>query len=320
MPKIRVGILRGGPSSEYEVSLKSGESVIRHLPEHCDPVDILITKDGLWHHRGEPMRVETLPRRVDVVFNALHGEYGEDGVVQNILDNLRVKYTGSGHFASALTMNKHLTKMVAARFGLKTPRFVVVDSEDNVEFGARQTFNSFAPPWVIKPINKGSSVGVLVARNFSELMDKILEARELGQKILIEEYIKGKEATCGVVENLRGQKLYALPPIEIRKPASKELFDYEAKYSGLTEEICPGCFLDDEKRELEKASCAIHEALGLSDYSRSDFIISPRGIYFLETNSLPGLTEESLLPKSLKAVGVNNTQFIDHVLSQALRR
>src|SRR5690606_5390760 len=144
--------------------------------------------------------------------------------------------------------------------------------------------------------------------------------KELGQNILIEEYIRGKEATCGVVENLRGKKLYALPPIEIRKPATKDLFDYEAKYSGITEEVCPGCFLDSEKRELEKASCDIHEALVLSDYSRSDFIISPRGIYFLETNSLPGLTEESLLPKSLKAVGINNTQFIDHILNQALGR
>ncbi len=312
--------MRGGPSSEYEISLKSGETVLNNLPDQYEPVDILITRDGVWHHRGEPVGFDSISRRVDVIFNALHGEYGEDGQVQKILDDLKLKYTGSGHFASALAMNKHLTKMIASRFGLKTPRFVIIEDNTDPEQAGRNIINSFSPPWVIKPIDKGSSVGIAVAKNFLELVELLEEAEMMGDRTLVEEYIFGKEATCGVVENLRGQTIYALPPVEIRKPASKMLFDYEAKYSGITEEICPGNFKDEEKRELEKSSQKIHQALGLADYSRSDFIITKNGIYFLETNSLPGLTQESLLPKSLKAVGVSNPYFIDHVLVNTLKR
>lgn len=320
MPKIRVGVLRGGPSSEYEVSLKSGETVINHLPEHYVPVDILITKDGLWHDRGLTFSPDSLPRKVDVVFNALHGEYGEDGGVQRLLDSLKVKYTGSGHFSSALAMNKHLAKMVASRLGIKTPKFVLREENESLENLSNRVIRSFSPPWVIKPISKGSSVGVVVASHFPELFNILSDLETADYKFIIEEYIAGKEATCGVVENFRGQKIYALPSVEIRKPQGKTLFDYEAKYSGTTEEVCPGCFQEGEKKELESLSATIHEALGLADYSRSDFIVNRNGIYYLETNSLPGLTPNSLLPKSLAAVGVKSPHFIDHILKQALSR
>ena len=136
----------------------------------------------------------------------------------------------------------------------------------------------------------------------------------------MEEYIRGREATCGVVDDFRGHKTYPLLPIEIAPPAGKKFFDYEAKYSGQSTEICPSQFSIEEKRELGELAAAVHKLLGLKHYSRTDFIVSPRGIYILEVNSLPGLTAESLVPKSLAALGVPLPHFLDHVVSLALGR
>ena len=137
--------------------------------------------------------------------------------------------------------------------------------------------------------------------------------------VLVEELIRGREATAGVVEGLRGEVLYSLPSIEI-VPPSDDFFSYDAKYSGATQEITPGRFSKKEKEELARLSRVMHEALGLRHYSRSDFIVSPRGIYYLETNTLPGMTTESLLPKSLAAVGVQFPDFLEHLVGLALKR
>src|SRR5262249_8162601 len=137
--------------------------------------------------------------------------------------------------------------------------------------------------------------------------------------VLIEEYIKGTEATAGVVENLRSEKLYSLPVIEI-VPPEKDFFSYEAKYSGATREIVPGRFPRKMTNELMQHARTMHQALGLRHYSRSDFIVSPKGVYYLETNTLPGMTEESLLPKSLAAIGVRFPDFLEHLISLALTK
>lgn len=319
MAKIRVGVLRGGLSSEYDVSLKTGDSVLRHLPGKYQPVDILITKDGTWHAGGLPISPHNLHTVADVVFNALHGEFGEDGQVQKILDTANLPYTGSGHFASAVGMNKIYAKDIFAKNGLKVARHFAVDRNDDPEMIMREVFLKLAPPWIVKPANGGSSVGMSLVRHAHDLPAAVELALNYSDTALIEEYIRGREATCGVVENTRDQKIYALLPVEIIKPQESSFFDYEAKYSGASQEICPGNFSEEEKRELERLAAKVHEVLGLRHYSRTDFILSPRGIYVLEVNTLPGLTEQSLLPKSLKAVGIAYPDFLDHVISLALR-
>jgi D-alanine-D-alanine ligase len=149
----------------------------------------------------------------------------------------------------------------------------------------------------------------------------LANAFKYSDTVLVEEYVTGREATVGVVDGWRGKDHYSLPAIEIRRPGGKGVWDYQDKYSGATEEICPGAFSPAEKAALEAMAVAAHRALGMRDYSRSDFIISPRGqIYILETNSLPGLTSESLLPKAIKAVGSDYGQFLDHLVSLALAR
>ncbi len=322
MYKRRVAVLRGGPSSEYEVSLKTGAAVLRNLDvEKYTPIDILIDRKGVWHMRGFPKEVSAILPQVDVVFNAMHGEYGEDGTVQKILDRFNVRYTGSVASSSALCMNKILTKGTLVSYKdeleVKLPRHVSLSPEDDLMDKLEEIFRTFPRKMVVKPIVGGSSVGVVVVDSFGELSVVAEKAFEKGAKIFVEEYIEGKEATCGVIERFRGEDVYALLPIEIIPPKEHPFFTYEAKYDGISEEICPGNFSTDEKDSIQSLAREIHKLLGLRHYSRSDFIVSTKGIYFLEVNTLPGLTEESLMPKALTAVGSTFPEFLDHIISIA---
>ena len=317
MSQTRVGVLRGGPSSEYEVSLETGRSVLEHLPEPYRGVDIFIDREGHWHYAGLPTTPARAARQVDVFFNALHGEYGEDGRLQNLLDQLGAPYTGSGVFASAVGMNKALAKEVFRRQGIKTPLGLSF-WRDEAETAAEIIFAKLPPPWVVKPLDRGSSVGLTLARSYPALAAALVAAWEISPRVLVEEYIRGREATCGVLDDFRGREHYALPPIEIRRPDGKAVWDYTDKYSGATEEICPAVGLtSEEKAAVEQAAVAAHRALGLRHYSRADFILGRRGIYLLEVNTLPGLTPTSLLPKSLAAVGVSYPQFLAHLVNLA---
>ncbi|HVZ76126.1 MAG TPA: D-alanine--D-alanine ligase [Candidatus Paceibacterota bacterium] len=316
-----VGVLRGGPSSEYEVSLKSGASVLGALDTaKYEPRDIFIDRSGQWHARGVAVSPEQALRGVDVVLNAMHGHYGEDGEVQKVLDALAVPYTGSGAAASALAFNKARTKQAVKKFDIKTPRSILVsrgDAHGDTEALALAIFRSFPHPVVVKPAIGGSSVATTIVNSYHMLVSALEEAFKVSEQVLVEEFIRGREATVGVIDNFRGEKTYALFPIEIIPPASRPFFDYHAKYSGETIERVPGNFTAVEKEELIRLAKAVHEGLGLSHYSRSDFILSRRGIYFLEVNTLPGLTAESLLPKAVAAVGSSLTHFLDHVVTLA---
>jgi D-alanine-D-alanine ligase len=255
---------------------------------------------------------------MDVVVVGLHGEYGEDGEVQKLLEKYGVPYTGSDSFSSFVAMHKVLSKEKAREAGLLTPKYKFIEeTTPNVELMLRDIVRDFPQPVVVKPARWGSSVGVTMTTGYAPLHTAVtgLLAQGAGG-VLVEEMIRGTEATAGVVEGLRGERLYALPPIEILPPES-DFFSYDAKYSGSSKEICPGRFSKLVSEELERQARVMHDALELRHYSRSDFIVTPKGIYYLETNSLPGLTSESLLPKSLAAVGVSFSEFLTHIIGLA---
>lgn len=321
MHKIRVGVIRGGPSNEYEVSLKTGATVLNNLPkEKYLARDIFIDKKGNWFVYGLPTTPHEALTHIDVAFNALHGHFGEDGKIQHIFEVHGIPFTGSGSFASAIGMNKHMTKEVYKKEKLKTPQSRLIESLADVSKQAHEIFKAYPLPVVVKPLSGGSSVGVTIAKDFLGFEKAVRDAFEHSNSVMVEEFIKGKEATCGVIDNYREQEFYALPPVEIR-PHNGNFFDYSAKYEGKSDEIVPGNFTELEKKEIEKMAIQAHRALGLSHYSRSDFIIHPkRGIFILESNTLPGLTEESLLPKSLKAVGASISHFLDHIIELAITR
>lgn len=326
MHKLRIGVLRGGPSNEYEVSLNSGAAVLASLRENFvdtyHPRDIFIDRQGNWHIDGIPFKNEDISTKVDVIFNALHGTYGEDGKVQHFLESHGVPFTGSGSLSSAVGMNKILSKKVFADHGIKSPSWKEVSSDlvrKDAESVAKELFTTFILPAVVKPNSSGSSVGVSIVRSFAELIPALHVAAEHDDVVLIEEFIPGIEATCGVIEDFRGHELYALPPVEIRPLTA--FFDYAAKYQSKSEKIVPATFTESIKKSLEELASKIHRALGLRHYSRTDFIIHPRrGIYVLEVNTLPGLTGESLVPKSLHAVGAHDHEFYDHLIGLALKR
>ena len=320
MSRTKVGVLRGGPSSEYEVSLKTGSAVLKNLAheklaEKYEPLDIFIDRAGVWHIAGVPVKPHEALTRADVFVNALHGEYGEDGKVQALLDQHNARYTGSRALASALGMNKTLAKGIFKKSGIKTPYHIVIADR---KYSPLDIFRTFPMPAVVKPVSAGSSVGISIVRAFDDLEPAIEAAFKIGDEVLIEEFIPGVEATVGVINGFRGEELYALPPIEIRH--NHGFFDYEAKYSSAdTPEIVPGNFTNEQKAELIRLAREVHATLGLRHYSRTDFIVSPRrGVYILEVNTLPGLTEASLVPKALTAVGSNLPEFLDHIVGLAL--
>ncbi len=339
MSDLTIAVLRGGPSSEYEVSLKSGAAIINALDGSYKVLDILIDRSGNWHRNGVEMSPTQALLSADVAVIALHGAYGEDGTVQRILDKVGLPYTGSDAYASALAMHKPRTRFAVAGLSMiKFPEHFVVREDDAEPAGegvelqrgknynsiAQDIFKRFGPPYIVKPASGGSSVGLTIANSIIELPEAIRSVAEhtTDNQVLVEQLIKGRETTCGVVENYRDQQHYALPPVEIITPTGKTIFDYDAKYSTdaqlCAQEICPADFTREEKAQIEEAAKAVHIALDLAHYSRSDFILSPHGLYFLEVNTLPGLTEQSLLPKSLDTIGSSLKDFLEHIVELAM--
>ena len=316
-----VGVLRGGPSREHDVSLKSGAAIISALPEGRFTVrDIYIDKEGVWHDRGRVVEPSKALHQIDVALLGLHGEYGEDGQVQRLLERHGVRYAGADSFASHLAMHKLMAKARAKDIGLLTPEFRYIQAGENIEAVAHDVTRNFPQPVIVKPVGWGSSVGISRVGGYAPLYTAIDALfKEGAPAVLIEEMIRGREATAGVVEGLRGKDLYSLPVVEI-VPPSGDFFSHAVKYDGSTNEICPGNFSRVTTEELQRAAKIIHTELGIRHYSRSDFIVSPRGIYYLETNTLPGLTSESLMPKSLAAVGVSLPEFLAHLVTLALSR
>jgi len=316
----RVAVLRGGPSAEYDVSMKTGAGALAALRELGYVVkDIIITREGEWLDQGFVRTPEQALEAVDVVFLGLHGAYGEDGTVQRIFERLRIPFTGSRSFPSAVAFNKILTKESLRLHGVKMAEHRRVKREDieDIDTEAAAIASEFGPQYIIKPVASGSSVGTMFVRDAALLPQALRDALTQTGEVMVEEYIRGREATCGVLEGYRGERLYSLPVVEIVPPQEAVFFSADVKYNGATQEIVPARFSYHEKAQIEELARFVHDELGLSQYSRSDFILRDGKPYFLEVNTLPGLTSESLFPKAMKAVGGDLKQLIQHLIETA---
>jgi D-alanine-D-alanine ligase len=315
----RIAVLRGGPSEEYDVSLRTGQQVMAALRElgHA-PKDVVISKRGEWLDGGMVRRPEQTLQAVDKVFVALHGTYGEDGQVQRLLERVKVPYTGTAALASAVGFNKHLTRHTLSSLNINFPNQRRLTREEyhalDLPYDLSGLFEEVGSELFVKPVTGGSSIGARYVPNVQTLAMALADLFQFYEQILIEEFIRGREATVGVINDFRGGRLYALPVVEIVPPSGKPLFSYEDKYNNTTSEIVPGRFSYGEKSSLSDVARMVHEVVGCRQYSRSDFIVRDGEVYFLEVNTHPGLTAESLFPKAAAAVGLSFPLLIKHLI------
>jgi D-alanine-D-alanine ligase len=306
---LRVAVLYGGKSSERDVSLASGNQVMRSL----DPVRYRVTGYDL---RDDLPRLVAEAPSIDVALIILHGRYGEDGTVQGLLELLGVPYQGSGVLGSALAMNKRLTKFMYCQAGLPVARDWTVSR--GRPFSVEALIEDLGFPLVIKPNQEGSSFGVTIVRDKVQLEEGVNKAFLLDQEVLVEEYLAGLEITCGVLGNT---ELQALPLVEIIPSEKYTFFDYEAKYKEkASEEICPARLSPELTLRAQEYGLRAHQVLGLRGYSRTDMIVRGEKIILLETNTIPGMTRTSLFPQAAQVAGLTFGALLDRLIELALEK
>jgi D-alanine-D-alanine ligase len=295
---LHIVVMLGGPSAEREVSLRSGAAVAKALRSLGHQVTELDPKDGKF----------TLPPKTDVVFLVLHGTFGEDGQIQRQLEKLHAVYTGCDAEASRLAFDKVLTKQKCIEAGVPTAKFSVISS-------AQTPFpEELSVPLVAKPVRQGSSVGLQFIERVEDWKNAITEALKFDSEVLVEEKIVGRETTVGILDGL------PLPIVEVRPKAGE--YDYKNKYTaGATEYFCPADFDAATAHKIQNAALGAFRAVGGRDYSRVDVMVRANGDpIVLEVNTLPGMTETSLLPKAAAAAGLNYAQLCQRMVDLALKR
>lgn len=295
MQKIRVGVLRGG-AQNYETSLKTGDMVVKHLPDHYYTEDIFITQDGRWLKDGLEIRPHNAISNLDVVFNALHGPSQDNEHVQHLLEYHKVPFTGTGTFASVITQHPfHMRQLLSKGGARPIPYRLVEIPSEGVGEELSSLFSTFPAPLIVRPV--GIQTGVLMAHNYDEFVEMMEEAFKVANQILLEEYIPGSIVSVGVIEGYRDHDMYTLPV------ASSAPLAFEAK------------------KELENMARKVHDILGMRHYSRTDFLVSPsRGFYVAQVIPHPSFHEESVLHKALQGVGAPVSHFLNHVVQLALNK
>jgi len=305
---IKVAILMGGISNEREVSLSTGKTVAKYLDSSKFDSKLYDTKKDL-----PKLFLDISKKKIDICFIALHGKGGEDGSIQGILELLGVAYTGPGIMASAISMDKIISKRLFMQEKILTPKFVVIKNK-KIDF--KQIRDKIGLPCVIKPSNSGSSVGVSIIKKEKEIKKGIKMALKENDKVIIEEYIQGKEITVGVLGNKTPR---ALSIVEII-PKTK-FFDYQAKYNPkFCDEIAPARISVDLTKKAQELALKVYKLLDCKGFSRIDMILKGKKIYVLENNTIPGLTPNSLLPKAAKADNISFSKLLEKIINFGLEK
>jgi D-alanine-D-alanine ligase len=296
--KLNIAVMLGGPSAEREVSLRSGAAVVKALRSLGHEIHELDPHDESW----------VLPPKTDVVFLVLHGTYGEDGTVQRRLDELGAIYTGCDAGASRIAFDKVLTKQCCLKAGIPTAKFLVVNSVET------PWPENWRPPLVVKPVRQGSSVGLQFVERVEDWQKALAEALKFDSEVLVEEKIIGRETTVGI---LGGRPL---PVVEVRPKVGS--YDYRNKYTtGCTDYFCPAPFDAATTKRIQAVALGAFKAVGGRDYARVDVMVRANGEpVMLEVNTLPGMTETSLLPKAAAAAGLNYAQLCQRMVDLAVQR
>jgi len=317
---IKVLLIYGGPSGEHDISLQSAQVVAKNLDSHkYDVVHVVVGRDGEWrflpgpdgiHQAGALKLIQE--EHFDVAMIMIHGEFGEDGQLQMLFDSIQLPYIGSGPVASALAMDKVKTNVAYRDAGFTVPDFFVITRFDDLAILP----NHCKYPLILKPVHGGSSVNMAIVHDEDGLRSFVSTATR-NDDLIAQEYIIGREFTCGILEKDDGSPL-ALPPTEII-PKGSSFFDYTAKYTpGATQEITPPNLPHDQILELQNLALKAHAVLGCQGICRSDFILRDGIWYILETNTIPGMTETSLIPQEAKSAGIDFPELLDMLINSAL--
>ena len=300
---IKVGVIMGGISSEREVSLKSGNSIVEHIDRskyEVVPIVIDNKEDIINKVKG-----------IDFALLALHGKFGEDGTVQSVLQTLDIPYSGCGPISSGVCMDKDLTKRILVANGIRTARWINVSSIEEIDY---EKIEEMGYPVFVKPTNGGSSVATFKITKKEDIENAVLEGLKWDTEVMIEEFIKGEEITCPVFD----KKMW--PVIAIRPKEGADFFDFTQKYSSDGAEEIIIEFEEKLQKEVEKMAIGTYRALKCEVYARVDMIVTSEGVpYILEVNTLPGMTAASLFPKSAKAVNVSYSGLIDMIIQTSLK-
>ncbi len=308
MGKIRLALIAGGTSGERQVSLDGAAGVEQALDEEKYNV-------ARYDPAVDLARLAADAGKLDVAFILLHGLHGEDGTMQGFLELLGIPYQGAGVLGSAMAMDKNLAKTMYRLHGLPVADWLMAvkgDIENPDRILARLRL-----PLVIKPVRQGSSLGMSIVRQVKDLSPAIDKAFQYDREVMVEEFVAGREITVGVLGN---DELQPLPLVEIIPDGRFEFFDYEAKYKeGASEEICPARVDNAIRVKAQEYAVTAHQALQLKGYSRTDMIISGDDLILLETNTIPGMTPTSLLPRAAAAHGLDFSALLDRLISLALQ-
>lgn len=301
----------GGPSAEHNISLKTAGMILKYLDrEKYQAVPVKIGMDGTW-----PVTLASLKEQTDIAFVAMHGAYGEDGQIQNTLETFGIPYTGSSPQASAMAMDKERSMKLFMENGLTVPEYFIVHKKDNASLAWKYP-KHFDLPVIIKPVSGGSSLGVHLIHNWKDLGQALRNAFEYSPSVIIQKYVTGKEVSCGVLE-INGHAV-PLMPTEII-PGKEFFFGYESKYSlngsrKLTPPNLPAAII----KKIQLTALKAHQSLGCSGTSITDMIIDRKGVInVLELNTLPGLTETSLLSQGAKALGIGFSRLLERIIDSA---
>jgi len=304
----KIGILSGGPSSEREISIRSGKAVYKAL------TTLGFNAVGIDIKSAASAKEEILRNDLDIAFIALHGRFGEDGTIQAMLEELDIPYTGSGPNASRLALNKILSRQIFEKHDIPVPRWLYLKKQsDNRDLSPCAASNKLSPPFVVKPANEGSSIGMTIVENEVGLASACDSAFSYDDEILIEEYVPGEDITVGILNDK------PLPVCHIK--TKLDFYNYEAKYTnGMSEYIVPANLEKEITAEAQRLGLLAHKVLGCRSFSRVDMLLDKEKdrIVVLEVNSIPGLTSSSLLPKAASVAGIDFSQMCIKMIESAL--
>ena len=309
----KIGLIYGGKSFEHDVSIKSKNSFINNINKKYDVSEIYVDKDGNWYKDGKLLEniIEYL-KKLDIVFPLIHGNIGEDGKLQGLLETFNIKYVGSNTISSALAMDKGFCKTILDKYNIKQVPYIIVNKKSKI----KEIIEKFTFPVIIKPANGGSSIGISGANNTKELIKALSNAFKYDKKVIVEKFIKARELEVGIINN------NGIITSSVGEIKSNGFYDYEAKYIKNTEVIVDTNLKKETILKIKETARNVFKILECNDFARCDFLYDETSdeLYFNEINTIPGFTEISMFPKLFIHDGYTYTEILDILIKSAKKK